>query len=535
MSYKALYRKWRPEVFEELMGQAHIVQTLKNQIAADSISHAYLFSGIRGTGKTSTAKIFARAINCLNPHDGNPCNVCEVCRGVLSEQLMDVLEIDAASNNGVDHIREIRENVKYPPIKGRYKVYIIDEVHMLSSGAFNALLKTLEEPPEHVVFVLATTELHKIPATVLSRCLRFTFKPISMEEIKNRLGTICHSLDMVCDEGALTTIAINGEGALRDALSILDQCIAYHPGELSYENVIEVLGSINEDLLFQMVNHMAANEAIEVAKLLQSLYLDGKDMKQLLSDLMKHFRWLLMASLEAEVEGWDAMPEAKRNKLLGQAEAFTPIQITEIIRSMADIEFSMKRSSQPYILLESGIIALAAAVEETPSVRKKSGESDPKPVTPTKPSAPSKKATPTVEKQTVATPPLDSEKQVKNPASPTLESVQQQWPEVLERMKMDKKASIQAMAREGRIVDLEENTAFLGFDPEHSFHYGKLDREDIRSYMSRLLKEVTGYSLRLKLRLMEDTHTDAKGNQGQIQDQLKEAVPEDLLEIIEEE
>lgn len=171
MAYKALYRKWRPEVFEEVIGQRQVIRTLKNQITSDSISHAYLFSGIRGTGKTSTAKIFARAINCLNPTAGDPCNVCEVCRGILSEQMMDVLEIDAASNNGVDHIREIRENVKYPPVKSRYKVYIIDEVHMLSTGAFNALLKTLEEPPDYVVFILATTELHKIPATVLSRCL----------------------------------------------------------------------------------------------------------------------------------------------------------------------------------------------------------------------------------------------------------------------------------------------------------------------------------------------------------------------------
>jgi DNA polymerase III subunit gamma/tau len=205
--------------------------------------------------KNSTAKIFARAINCLNPNEGDPCNVCEICRGILSEQMMDVLEIDAASNNGVDHIREIRESVKYPPIKARYKVYIIDEVHMLSTGAFNALLKTLEEPPDHVVFILATTEIQKIPATVLSRCLRFTFKPLGLEEIRQRLLTICRSLDVDYEEAAVTTIALNGEGALRDSLSILDQCLAYHPGELHYHQVTEVLGSINESLLFQLADH----------------------------------------------------------------------------------------------------------------------------------------------------------------------------------------------------------------------------------------------------------------------------------------
>ncbi len=539
MSYKALYRKWRPEVFEELMGQGHIVRTLKNQIAADSISHAYLFSGIRGTGKTSTAKIFARAINCLSPHDGNPCNVCEVCRGILSEQLMDVMEIDAASNNGVDHIREIRENVKYPPIKGKYKVYIIDEVHMLSAGAFNALLKTLEEPPDHVVFVLATTEIHKIPATVLSRCLRFTFKPLSMGEIKNRLATICHSLDMACDDGALTTVAINGEGALRDALSILDQCIAYHPGELTYENVIEVLGSINEDLLFQMAEHIAEKEPLKVAQLLQSLYLDGKDMKQLLADLMKHFRWLLMASLKAKVEGWEAMPEAKRIKLSLQAEAFAALQITEMIRSMAEIEFSMKRSAQPYILLESGMIALAANAEQKPAARERPAE-----VTQgasvhrkTEESKTEKRNTEKIQEDKQQAKPETKGPETKTATgspSTTLEEVQQQWPEVLERMRMDKKASIQAMAREGQLVALEENTAILGFDSEHSFHCGKLDREDIRSYMSRLLKEVTGHSLRVKVRLLEAQKPDVGGKQNQVKDQLKEAVPEDLLEIIEE-
>ena len=540
MSYKALYRKWRPEVFEEVMGQEHIVRTLKNQIAADSVSHAYLFSGIRGTGKTSTAKIFARAINCLNPRDGNPCNVCEVCRGILSEQVMDVLEIDAASNNGVDHIREIRENVKYPPVKGKYKVYIIDEVHMLSAGAFNALLKTLEEPPDHVVFILATTELHKLPATVLSRCLRFTFKPLSMEEIKNRLETICRSLDMDCDEGALTTVAINGEGALRDALSILDQCIAYHPGELTYENVIEVLGSINEDLLFQLSEHIAGKEPLKAAKLLQSLYLEGKDMKQLLSDMMKHFRWLLMAALNAEVEGWEAMPEAKREKLKNQAAAFTPVGITEIIRSMAEIEFSMKRSAQPYILLESGIIALASGgPEPAPKIQPVQPQKPTQAKPSEQPQQPQQKKQSLVEQKRAA---YQNETEEKKPperntaktSDATLELVQQQWPEVLEQMRLDKKASIQAMAREGRLIALEGDTAILGFDKDHSFHCNKLDREDIRSYMSRLLKDKTGQSLRVKVRLLEDDKQAPDRQKEETLEKIKEAVPEELLEINEE-
>ncbi len=390
---------------------------------------------------------------------------------------------------------------------------------MLSAGAFNALLKTLEEPPEHVVFILATTELHKIPATVLSRCLRFTFKPLSMEEIKNRLKTICRSLDMECDDGALTTVAINGEGALRDALSILDQCIAYHPGALTYEKVIEVLGSINEDLLFQMTDHMAQKDPLKVAQLLQSLYLEGKDMKQLLSDMMKHIRWLLMAALKAEVEGWEAMPEAKREKLKKQAAAFTPVRITEIIRAMAEIEFSMKRSAQPYILLESGMIALASERPEPMA----------QPVQPQKTVKP-KKPVPSEQSS-----PPEKQPPVAASSDATLELVQQQWPEVLEQMRLDKKASIQAMAREGRLVALEEDTAILGFDKEHSFHCNKLDRDDIRSYMSRLLKEKTGQSLRVKVRLLEEENQAPHRQKEETLEKVKEAVPEELLEIIDEE
>jgi DNA polymerase III subunit gamma/tau len=365
MAYKALYRKWRPEVFEEVIGQTQIIRTLKNQVQTQSISHAYMFSGIRGTGKTSTAKIFARSINCLNPHEGDPCNVCEACRSILSEQMMDVLEIDAASNNGVDHIRELRESVKYPPVKGRYKVYIIDEVHMLSTGAFNALLKTLEEPPDHVVFILATTELHKIPATVLSRCLRFTFKPLGLDEISERLVTICRSLGIEYEEAAITTIALNGEGALRDALSILDQCLAYNPGELRYDQVIDVLGSINEALLFKLAAHIGNHEPLEAVKLVHELYLDGKDLKQLVTDTMKHFRWLLMASLNATVEGWGSLPESTREQFLMQSKLFSTENLTSIIRQLADTEYLMKRSAQPQLMLENNLIALCAPQQST--------------------------------------------------------------------------------------------------------------------------------------------------------------------------
>ena len=236
--HKALYRVYRPQKFEDVIGQEHITKTLRNQIDSDNIGHAYLFSGTRGTGKTSTAKIFARAVNCLDSIDQEPCNECEVCRDILSDNIMDVVEIDAASNNSVDDIRELRESVKYSPTKAKYKVYIIDEVHMLSQGAFNALLKTLEEPPSYVIFILATTEPHKIPATILSRCQRFDFKRVTVKDITLRMKRICTEENIEVEDKALNLIARNSQGALRDALSILDQCISFGDSKIDYKDVV---------------------------------------------------------------------------------------------------------------------------------------------------------------------------------------------------------------------------------------------------------------------------------------------------------
>ena len=243
MSYTALYRKWRPAGFADVKGQDHIVQTLKNQITGQRIGHAYLFCGTRGTGKTTIAKIFAKAVNCEHPVDGSPCGECESCRSIASGRSMNVVEIDAASNNGVENIREIREQVQYPPTEGRYRVYIIDEVHMLSTGAFNALLKTLEEPPAYVIFILATTEVHKIPITVLSRCQRYDFRRITIETIAARLRELADAEQIPVEERALTYLAKAADGSMRDALSLLDQCVAFHFGTLlTYDNVLEVLG-----------------------------------------------------------------------------------------------------------------------------------------------------------------------------------------------------------------------------------------------------------------------------------------------------
>ena len=282
MAHQAIYRKWRPMVFEDIVGQGHITQTLKNQILNDKIGHAYLFCGTRGTGKTTCAKVLSRAVNCLNPHDGSPCNECEVCKGILDGSILDVKEIDAASNNGVDNIREIREEVAYSPSEGKYKVYIIDEVHMLSIGAFNALLKTLEEPPAYVIFILATTEAHKIPVTILSRCQRYDFHRISIETIAGRLSQLMEAEHINVEEKAIRYVAKAADGSMRDALSLLDQCIAFYLGQdLKYENVLEVLGAVDTAVFAEMLSYILKADTYACMQLLEQIIMQGRDLDSL--------------------------------------------------------------------------------------------------------------------------------------------------------------------------------------------------------------------------------------------------------------
>ena len=294
MSYTALYRKFRPKDFEDVKGQEHIVTTLKNQIKADRIGHAYLFCGTRGTGKTTIAKILARAVNCEHSVDGSPCNTCKTCRAILEGTSMNVIEIDAASNNGVDNIREIREEVAYRPTEGRYKVYIIDEVHMLSTGAFNALLKTLEEPPSYVIFILATTEAHKIPITILSRCQRYDFRRITVETIANRLTELMEKEGNDVEEKAIRYIAKAADGSMRDALSLLDQCIAFYLGEtLTYEKVLENLGAVDTDIFSGLLRKILRQDTAGAVKTLEEIILQGKEMGQFVTDFIWYLRNLL--------------------------------------------------------------------------------------------------------------------------------------------------------------------------------------------------------------------------------------------------
>lgn len=362
MSYIALYRKWRPLVFEDVVEQEHVVKTLKYSISTGRIAHAYLFCGTRGTGKTTMAKIFSKAINCLSPKDGDPCNECEICRGVLSGSLLDVIEIDAASNNSVDNVREIRDEVIYAPSQARYKVYIIDEVHMLSTGAFNALLKTLEEPPQHVVFILATTEPHKLPATILSRCQRFDFRRISVESIIGRISKIAAEGGVTMQKEAARLIARMSDGALRDAISILDQCMSLGNSEISYTDVLSVVGLVNDTFIAEIVDAVVSRDIPGLLKMVEKLVMDGKDIAQFISDLVQYYRNILICKVTASPEEIIEASAETLDRMSKQSSSLDKDAIIYIVKELSALESNLKWATHPRILLEVALVKLCDGI-----------------------------------------------------------------------------------------------------------------------------------------------------------------------------
>lgn len=359
MSYTALYRKFRPNEFEDVKGQEHIVTTLKNQIKAERIGHAYLFCGTRGTGKTTIAKIFAKAVNCESPVDGSPCGECPTCKAIADGSSMNVIEIDAASNNGVDNIREIREEVAYSPTSGKYKVYIIDEVHMLSIGAFNALLKTLEEPPAYVIFILATTEAHKIPITILSRCQRYDFHRISIDTISDRLKELMVKENVEVEEKAIRYVAKAGDGSMRDALSLLDQCIAFYLGqELTYDKVLEVLGAVDTSVFSRLLRYVIDNDVSGTIGLLEEVIVQGRELGQFVIDFTWYLRNLLLVKSSDDMEDVLDMSSDNIAILKEEAELVQAETLIRYIRIFSELSTQLKYSNQKRILIEVALIKL---------------------------------------------------------------------------------------------------------------------------------------------------------------------------------
>ena len=371
MSYQALYRKWRPDNFEDVKGQDHIVTTLKNQINADRIGHAYLFCGTRGTGKTSVAKIFAKAVNCEHPVNGSPCGECPTCKAIAAGTSMNVIEIDAASNNGVDNIREIRDEVQYSPTEGKYKVYIIDEVHMLSTGAFNALLKTLEEPPSYVIFILATTEVAKIPVTIMSRCQRYDFHRISIETIADRLSELMKAENIVVEDKAIRYVAKAADGSMRDALSLLDQCIAFHLGEeLKYDDVLDVLGAVDIAIFSNMYKTIRENDVARCMNLMEDIIMQGRDLSQFVTDFIWYLRNILLIKTTRDTDKIEDVIEVSKDNIADMMEDAKEADVDTLmrhIRVLSELSNDMKTSTQKRVKAEVTFIKLMRPSMEKPA------------------------------------------------------------------------------------------------------------------------------------------------------------------------
>lgn len=369
--YLALYRKYRPSTFQGVIGQEHITTSLKNQIKNDAISHAYLFCGTRGTGKTSVAKIFAKSINCENPVDGSPCGKCSTCIALNDASNLDILEIDAASNNRVDEIRELREKVKYPPVNGKYKVYIIDEVHMLTDSAFNALLKTLEEPPKHVVFVLATTEVQKLPATILSRCLRFDFKLVGNDELENHVKNIFKQENIAFEDSAVSLIARLGEGSVRDTLSIADMCVAYTNRNVTYDAVLNAVGSIDKNVLNNLARHILTGDVHNLLNELSVVIEKGKNIAQIAKDLAGYFRDLAVVKTCENFNAILKYPDNFIKELEEVANNTTTDVILKALKTYSALDDEFRLTTNPRIVLEVASLNLCDEIKNYVGLEKR--------------------------------------------------------------------------------------------------------------------------------------------------------------------
>jgi DNA polymerase III subunit gamma/tau len=533
MAYTALYREWRPRSFDDVVGQKHITVTLKNQILKDRIAHAYLFCGTRGTGKTSTAKIMAKALNCLVLKDGEPCNECEMCKKINSGLAIDVTELDAASNNGVDNIRDIIDDVQYPPQEARHKVYIMDEVHMLSPGAVNAFLKTLEEPPKNVVFILATTDPQKLPITILSRCQRFDFKRIKNEEIFNRLRRIVDQQGVYADDNSLQLIARIADGAMRDSLSILDQAISMGGGKVDYNGVIGMLGLVTNENLINLTDSIIDKNVEKSMRLIDDIVLSGKDSHTFIKDLINHMRNLMIVRVSQNPE--DILDMSKENIELVRAQA-QKTRVEEImrdIRILQEAEEQSKWSKQSRIYLELAVIkmckieydtsreVLLARINKLEEIIKQG-----------KLTVVSAEATTTKNVKEAPKKAVEKPKSVPedfNTSSVvTIDSVRKSWRDILETFKARRHMVLYASLMTGRVMNCVNGVVTIQYEEQFAFNKQRLEKEDNRKVVDEIFSEI------LKDRIKVKYSVDEKEKEDQSpEDLIRETFGEELVEIID--
>ncbi|KOA19506.1 DNA polymerase III subunit tau [Clostridium homopropionicum DSM 5847] len=545
MSYTALYREWRPKTFEEVVGQSHVTTTLKNQIKNNRVAHAYLLCGTRGTGKTSTAKIFAKAVNCLEPKDGEPCNECEMCKKINAGLAIDVSEMDAASHNKVDDIRDLIEEVKYPPRESRYKVYIMDEVHMLTQGAVNAFLKTLEEPPEKTIFVLATTDPQKLPITILSRCQRFDFKRIKSDDIFERLVKIIKEQGNYADNKSLRLIARISDGAMRDALSILDQAISMGNGNVDYDKLINMLGLITNEYLFKLTDSIIKRDIEEAISVIDEVVYTGKDVNLFTKDMILHLRNLMISKVSENPEEVLDMSEENIYIVKEQASKLRVEEIMRCIRILQESEEQSKWSNQGRIYLEMAVIkmckfeydtskeVLLARINKLENIIKegnfniKQNISDNNAVKTVENRNPKKvfeKKQDNKEKSNDLN--IKIEENIESKL--TLEDVKKSWKDILEVLKARRLMVLYASLVTGKVESCINGIIEIKYEPEYAFNISRLKKEENRRTVDEIFSEALKEKVRIKYIVEE------KEEPINPVDILKETFGEDLVEIIDE-
>ena len=544
MAYTALYREWRPKRFDEVIGENHITTTLKNQIANDRIAHAYLFCGTRGTGKTSTAKLMAKALNCLDSKDGEPCNECEMCRKINSGLSIDVTELDAASNNGVDKIRDIIEDTKYPPQEAKYKVYIMDEVHMLSIGAVNAFLKTLEEPPRNVVFILATTDPQKLPITILSRCQRFDFKRIGNKEICGLLRKIVTSQGVLADDKSLELISRTSDGAMRDSLSILDQAIAMGDGQVEYDQLIKMLGLVTNDNLFEITNAIIGKNIEASMGVIEKVVIAGKDMYLFIKDLISHFRNLLMIKVTNNPEEVLDMSVENISLIKEQGSRIRVEELMRGIRILQDSEGNAKLSKEARLYLELAIIKMCKIEYDTSNEvilsrlnRLEEGiktggikvETIPAELNAFK----NIKADSTNEvvRTRAVSKPVEGiiHNQGNSDSKITLTDIQRAWKDILEGFKARRAMVVFASILPGKPFDCSRGILTISYDEQYAFSKVRLEKEENYIVVTEVISEIMGENLKVKF-IVQGGEENAKP----MEEVLADSIEDGMLEIIDE-